>query len=57
MRVIGGRPAHRAHCAAVVCHGGAGTVGALSHARPLLVLPQAADGFATLDGSSPPATD
>lgn len=35
------------HCAAVVCHGGAGTVlGALSQGRPLLILPQAADHFA-----------
>jgi hypothetical protein len=34
-------------CAAVVCHGGAGTVlGALAHGRPVLVLPQAADQFA-----------
>jgi UDP:flavonoid glycosyltransferase YjiC (YdhE family) len=36
------------HCRAVVCHGGAGTVlGALGHGRPLLVLPQAADHFAS----------
>jgi UDP:flavonoid glycosyltransferase YjiC (YdhE family) len=31
-------------CAAVICHGGAGTVlGALAHGLPLLVLPQGAD--------------
>lgn len=35
-----------ARCAAVVCHGGAGTVlGALAHGRPLLVVPQGADQF------------
>jgi MGT family glycosyltransferase len=34
-------------CAAVLCHGGSGTVlGALGHGRPVLVLPQGADHFA-----------
>jgi UDP:flavonoid glycosyltransferase YjiC (YdhE family) len=34
------------HCAAVICHGGAGTtLGSLAHELPLLILPQGADQY------------
>jgi UDP:flavonoid glycosyltransferase YjiC (YdhE family) len=46
------------HCRAVICHGGAATVlGALGHGRPLLVLPEAAEHFASGERSPPPARD